>query len=48
MTNEIDYRRVEAAMQQGRVERALAFRGMAKATYRALRATAKMIVAIVT
>ncbi len=46
MTTQIDHRIIEAAMQQGRLERALAFKRMARAAYRGIRDTAKMVVAI--
>ena len=46
MTNRISQQTIEAAMRQGRVERALAFRQMTRAVTLALRNTAKMIVGI--
>jgi len=46
MNTHIDRRMIEAGMRQGRIERAIAFRHMARATQRGLRLTAKMIVAV--
>jgi len=46
MSKQIDHRTITAAMHQGRVERALAFKQMARATYRGLRNSAKMLVAL--
>lgn len=46
MQTEINHRRIERAMRQGRVERAIAFRKMALASFQALRKSAQSVVAI--
>ena len=46
MANQIDYRRIEAGMRQGRIERAIAFRQMTRALSRGLRNAANMIATI--
>jgi len=47
MTNHIDYRIIENAMKQSRIERAVAFRDMIRSVSQGLRKTARTLVAMI-